>query len=209
MVNHEDMSEDDPEEMETPSWDDIIKRKTIEANKLEARNLISLLRSAPSLQDLKFSDNSVILYSGVPETANPRRNKVDQQWWACQHKIEYSMQLLVHYLESNNHDTLGAVAAYLRSAWEEANEARRGYLAGRQAWKLETRHDDRRTRLLTEDEEKKVRPEGKGKGKGKGNLRPWSSSWQEKPATRQDWGHRPWRPRSRSQGKGKGGTQQK
>ena len=120
-------------------------------------------QQAPNLQGLK----SVILYSGVPESANPRRNKIDMQWWQCQHKIELTMNLLVQYFETNSVDALGASAAFLRSAWEEANEARRGYLAGRQAWKLNHRQDDKRARLLSEDEEKKIRNEPKGKGKGK------------------------------------------
>ena len=127
------------------------------------------------------------------------------QWWQCQHKIELTMNLLVQYFETNSVDALGASAAFLRSAWEEANEARRGYLAGRQAWKLNHRQDDKRARLLSEDEEKKIRNETKRKGKGKGNARPWFSSWQDKQSTpRNDWG-RNWRSRSRSQGKGKGG----
>ena len=113
------MSEDDTEfDNGTAQWDSIIRRKAVEAKSLEAKTMITLFGHPPNLQDLKHSESAVTLFSGVPEAANPRRNRIDSQWWHCQHKIELSMNLLIHYLETNNVDTLGAVGSYLRSAWE-------------------------------------------------------------------------------------------
>ena len=61
----------------------------------------------------------------------------------------------------------------LRSAWEDTNDMRRKSYAGGKSYKLDTREDFDNPRLLSPEEEQKIRAvrhKGKCKGKGKGTT---------------------------------------
>lgn len=180
------------------TWNDIIKHSHVEAQDPTAKALVKLLGCAPPLPQLRASASEVIKYAGVPETPQPRRNRVDQQLFQAQSKLENVLHLLVHYHESGNSATLGATVAFARGAWEDLQQQRRSFYAGRQAWKLEPRADDGRPKLLTQDEEKKLQVDRQPRAPTRFNT---------------SWGNQPAKPfaRSRSQsqshgkGKGKGG----
>jgi hypothetical protein len=119
------------------------------------------------------------------------------------------MNLMTHFIETEDKGDIGVAAAWIRSAQQDIREQRRGLLAGRQAWKLDPRKDDDKPKLLTLEEEKRIKPEGKGKGKGG-----WQQQHQTSSSTshydRQSFQSRStpfWRSRSKSRdarGKGKG-----
>jgi len=69
-------------------------------------------------------------------------------------------------------------AAMLRSAWEYINDTRRRSYAGNQSYKLDPRNDFDNPRVLSSEEEQKVRT-GRQKGKGKGKGKSWKYSWQQ------------------------------
>jgi len=89
-------------------------------------------------------------------------------------------------------------AAMLRSTWEDINDTRRRSYAGNQSYKLDPRNDLDNPRLLSPEEEQKVR-NGRQKGKGKG----WQYSWQQQqPQQQRSQGgkgglEKPWRSNSR------------
>ncbi len=148
----------------------------------------------------------MVLYSGVPETPAQRRNKVESQLQQLQHKMEIVMHLLTHHLETGDKGALGGAAAWTISAWQDINEQRRTYLAGRQAWKLDSRQVDKRPKLRTQNEEKKMKPQYSGKGRGRpGTSWAWAQSETRTPPQREWNSNSDWRSRSRSRdGKGKG-----
>ena len=148
------------EEEETEiSWGEIILSTRVEPTQEDAVKFIKLLSSSPNLKDLRETSQQVKLFSGVPETPPPRQNKIDHKWYTVQHKMEMCLHLMAQFMDGNNRSSLAATAAWLRSAWQDALESRRQFLAGPQAWKLPPRPDDKKPRLFSEEEEKKlVRP---------------------------------------------------
>lgn len=201
------MASDEVEEEveEVVTWDDVLGKHRRAVTTEDAVKFTKLLENPPTLQALKESKGNVLLYQGVPEAPQARRNRVDQQLHSAQAKIELGFHLLTHYLESGNRAAIGAAAAWQRSAWEDLKQQRRSFLAGREAWKLTRRADDTANRLLTEEEEKKI---GKGKAAGKGKSYDRSRStimgWgAQQASSSQDW--QPQRSSSRGRGKGKGG----
>ena len=208
------MANDSEEEEESePSWSDVLRQKRRPATSEEEAKFTRLLSTPPSLQSLKENRGDVALYQGVPEAPAARRNRVDAQLYQAQAKIEVGLHLMTHFLETGNKGALGGAAAWQRSAWEDLQQQRRQFLAGREAWKLDRRKDDQAVKLLTEEEEKKIwkqqrsekSREGAGKG-DRGRFRDSQPSW-----ARKDWGSQDqssWqdksRTRSSSYGKGKG-----
>ena len=204
------MVDDEEEEVvaDDVSWSDVLSQARRTPSNEEAARFTKLLASAPSLQALKENRANVQLYLGVPESPGARQNRVDSQLQAAQQKIELGLHLLTHYLETGNRAAIGGAAAWYRSAWEDLNQQRRQFLAGKEAWKLGRRNDDHAGRLLTEEEEKKL-SRGKGVGKGnhdRGRFRDSATSWArkdwavQKPYYNNDWS----RARSLSRGRGKG-----
>ena len=198
----------DQEEDADPSWSDILRQKRRQATGEEAAKFARLLETAPDLQALKDSRGDVALYMGVPEAPGPRRNRVDGQLFQAQVKVELGLHLMTHYLETGNKAALGGAAAWQRSAWQDLQEQRRQFLAGREAWKLERRKDDKTVKLLTDEEDKKIgkfreKPAGKGE---RGRFRDSQPAWARRDWASQDQGS--WRDQSRarsnSNGKGKG-----
>ena len=105
------------------------------------------------------------MYEKVPETPLPRKNRVDQNLFVAQRKLEQCMHRLVHYCESGDRKSMVEGAAFCKSAWEDLQQQRRGLLAGKQSFRLEPRADNTKARLLTKEGEAKLfrtpRPTGR------------------------------------------------
>jgi hypothetical protein len=110
------------------------------------------------------------------------------------------MNLIVHWFESKDADSLARAMAFLRSAWEDQNEARRRFAAGSRAFKLDPRKDVDSAKLFSPEEEKKLlvqRPGRRFCSDAGGAPVQASSSWSGSFRSSS-------RGRSRSKGKGKG-----
>ena len=120
------------------------------------------------------------------------------------------MHGLVDFSENPNPENLGVVGSLVRSAWEDLQENRKRILAGRNQHVLEPRPDMDAPRLLTREEEEKLRKARNsqprpafGKGNG-GNFATGSNQYFANFANQ--GGFRNSRPRSSSrQGKGNKG----
>ena len=189
-------------------WQQFFTPTHQEPSTLEGHTVCTLLAQPPPLQDLRNSQAKVVLYKGVPVTPAPTKQFNDKKQFDIQVKLEANMHLIIAALENDDKSKLVEAAAWSRSAWEDVLQSRRKQFAGRQSWKLDSRMDDDRAKLVTAEEEKKLRAgKGKGKGKGKGH-----SHWQPQP-TPNHWrptgqsfgkGHRPFHPRrGRSQSQGR------
>jgi hypothetical protein len=200
------------------SWGEVIQPRTVEPSTAEAQRLIKLLTNAPPLQDLRSQVTTIPLYSGVPETPATRRNKVDNGLYQVQHKLEYAMHLLVKSVDGGDVASMIQATAWIRSGWEDIQQQRRGYLAGRQAWRLDKRTDDVKAKLLSKEEEAKIQPT-RLKARQQQSTQPQSSShwqgrqwnrWQPKEDGNQSNSRWQERPRSMSQPRsGKGGKGRK
>ena len=150
------MDEDGQQAATSSTWADVLPTRTLQAETPTAVALTQRFQQAPPLDLLKGLEASVPKYQGVPQAPHARRHRVDLALWTIQRKLEHTMNLMVHSIETGNPKNLELSAAELRSAWEDVLQQRRGLLAGRQAPKLDKRPDDNRTRLLSAEEEKKV-----------------------------------------------------
>jgi hypothetical protein len=93
-------------------------------------------------------------YSGVPQTPEARRNKIDKELPTAQKKMEIAMHGIILFLETKKNSALDGATAHIRSAWEDLQQQRRKLLAGVDAtYILVPREDDARPRLLSRDEE--------------------------------------------------------
>ena len=194
--------EEDPE----ISWGEIILSTRVEPTQEDTVKFIKLLSSSPNLKDLREASQQVKLFSGVPETPPPRQNKIDHNWYTVQHKMEMCMHLMAQFMDGNNRISLRAAAAWLRSAWQDAQEDRLQFMAGPQAWKLPPRPDDKKPRLFSAEEEKTLaRPQAQGRSSMKPSYQWGQDSDNRQPRPRQRWvpADRS-RSTSRPQGKGKG-----
>ena len=195
-------------------WTSIIPTRLVEATTEDGKKLVRLCQKAPAIQDLKAWQESIDHYTGVPEVPHPRKHRVDQQLYQIDIKITNVLNLLVRHFETREPSTLGAVAAWARSAQQDVREQRRHLLAGRQAWKLDPRQDDVRPKPLSPEEDKKIkRYSGKGvggKGYGKGGpQQQWANSnWATSSDRSSSYSGAPrpnyYRGRSRSRDWGKG-----
>ena len=207
-VQDDDMSDSGSEEP-TAAWSSVLGTRRQHPVAENGKRLAKMLESPPELQALKTKAATVLMYSGVPETPPPRRNKVDNNLCNCQKKVETAMHLLVNFMEKGDLADIGTTAAFLRSVHQDLQEQRRSYLAGRQSWKLDPRQDDQRPKLLSVEEEKKIRqPQDSGRKsgewKGKQPFQPTPPGW-GKGEGQGRWYQKPrGRSRSQSHGKGKG-----
>ena len=135
--------------------------------------------------------------AGIPETPAPRRNFIDKSYWTPQHKIEMAMHSMVRYVETNEKQDLAKTGALMRSAWEDCNESRRKVLAGKGKSTLSKGADYTRPRLMSTDEEDKVR---RAKAQG---TRQTASNWRERDEAQSSNRQRSWSTGSRGKGKGK------
>jgi hypothetical protein len=167
----------------------------VKATAPAAVHLSQLLSSPPPLINLNASQHEMTHYTGIPATPPPRRNnKVDRQWYQAQRKMEQAMHMLVHSLEQPNPQNIQGIGAWIRSAWEDAHQARRQFQAGRQAHQLQPRQDDTQPQLLTAEEKEKIM---------RSRSRPRTRSQWGQESQPSQWG-RPWEPKTSGKGKGKG-----
>ena len=149
---------------------------------------------------MKETITKIPKYTNNPKTAAPRRSKPDQAMYQAQRKLEEAMHMNVHLAQTRDLQHLTVSTALMRSAWEDLQQSRRHLMAGKQSYKLEPRAGDQTTRLLSKEEEKRIRtrPIQRWKPQQQPNVQAATSSqdstWQ-KPA---------WRGRSQTRGKGKG-----
>ena len=193
-----DTEEDDKEEDQEQevSWSSILAATAMEPKSAAAASLCRLLAVAPPMEQIRKSGQQVPRFKGVPVTPQARRgNRIDTGLFVVQQKLEHAMNMLVHHAEGSDPQSLQVVAAMLRSSWEDVQQNRRGLLAGKQVGKLAPRTDDDRVRLLTKEEEDKVR-------QGQATQKPFKARRQWRP--KQSYDYVPWKKPSKGGGKGKG-----
>ena len=110
----------------------------------------------PPLEQVRRAGARVKRYTGVPVAPQARRNRIDQNLWILQQKLEIAMHLLIDALETGEPTQIDLAAAEIRSVWEDVLQQRRGLMAGKMANQLDRRPDDDRPRLLSPEEEKRV-----------------------------------------------------
>jgi len=190
----------DNDDDQEPSWEDVLPgrgRKTRRDGNGAA--VAARLANPPPLSAITDIVRNHVPYTALPKSAAPRRNRGDRMLHNLQRKIEVTLSLLIESQDDPGQSATSTnlAAAMLRSAWEDTNDMRRKSYAGGQSYKLDTREDFDNPRLLSPEEEQKIRAgrhKGKGKGKGKG--------MQQQQQQQQSW--QPYHQRSWSQG-GKGG----
>ena len=156
----EEGNEDDEEEGdEQVQWGDMLPPRGMIASQPEAVCLSSMLAEPPPLDRLREAENGTTIYTAEPQTPSARKHPIDQKLHTMQKKVETIMHLHIHHFETGDRDNkaIGLSAALARSVWEDLNQQRRALLAGKQAFKLDPRKDDIKPRLLSKEEEKKVR----------------------------------------------------
>jgi hypothetical protein len=203
----EDKWEDEAETWDdegTDGWGAVLPPSVLTTSDPSATRLCHLLQSPPPLDTVRGLEEKVPRYQGVPPTPPARKHRLDYQLFGIQRKIEGTMQMIVDYFERGDRQALQFGAAWARSAWEDCHQARRQLLAGKGGI-LDRRPDDERPKLLSPEEEQKLRTQqrqrfqqergrqrfrsqqpqnrsnsrrgkGKGKGKGKGAKSPPTGS---------------------------------
>ena len=193
--------EEEEEEDTNPSWADVLGTATKAVAQPGALAMVALLPEPPSLEMLKHNAQNITKYQGVPPTPGPRKNRMDMKLFQAQLKMENALHCLIHFMETRQDVSLGQVAAWSRSAFEDLHQTRRGWYAGRQAYKLDPRPDDDRPRLLTQDEQAKIKPPPKPK------PRPARYNWGANNAYPPPTAPAPFpfhKPQGKGKGKGKG-----
>ena len=165
------------------AWEDIVQAPE-RAPTGAAAALVSRLGFPPPLDTIKAFIKEITPFHGVPKTPPARRDNQDRALQGLQQKVESVMQLLVETAEVSGitDGPLVASAAVTRSVWEDVNEMRQRNLARGQAFKLDTREDATAIRLLSDAEEKAIRPSANShanRGKGFGRKGNFSSSSQD------------------------------
>lgn len=190
-VEEEDMSVDN-ENTTQNNWSDVLPVHHHEPTHDDAIVFCKRLATPPPLDLLKNSKTDLTMYSNIPQAPPPRRNRLDQQLQQAQQKAENAMHLMVHTMETDDLVHLNQASAWIRSLWQDLQETRRHLLVGNNHNTLEPRPDLTTSRLLTREEEQKVRQK-QFTSNHRGRGRP-----QSRPAVQNT------RPRSRSNFRGKG-----
>ena len=152
------VEDDEDDEFDTPSdWAAVPGDTKVSASSPVACALCDLLEHPPPLELLKGPSQSAC-YAKIPETPSSRKHPIDQKLQIPQKKMEIAMHKLVLSLDTNDTREVQTAAAFIRSAWEDLQQQRRELVAGRNKNKLDRRPDDTKARLLTPEEEAKVRP---------------------------------------------------
>ena len=112
---------------------------------------------ASPLGQIREALTKTVKYQNVPQTAAPRRSKPDQALYQAQRKMEELLNMYIHLAETKDMQHLKMATALARSAWEDLQQSRRHLMAGKQSHKLEPRTDDQTPKLLTKEEEKRLR----------------------------------------------------
>ena len=161
-------NEEDEEEEEV-SWEKTNNSSRVSPKTLGGSTLATLLESPPPISILKSDFFTPPTFACIQETAAARKHWSNIKIHTPQRKLEAAMQHMVQSIEQQDPQFITTAAALVRSAWEDVNQIRREQIADKQRAKLDKRQDDVRPRLLTAEEENKIKQgQGKGKGKGKG-----------------------------------------
>ena len=120
----EDQEEDDEKAADNP-WEQVLQGEKTLPGGVNGMALVNLLGSPPPLDTLRSQSKTQPKFAGVPETPPARMNKIDNNLHVIQGKLEMAMHALVNSQETNNMQQVGQVAAWLRSAWQDAHEQRR------------------------------------------------------------------------------------
>ena len=116
----EDLSTDDPEFCPAQEkWSAILGTSAEEQSKPASLHFASLLSAPPPLEQVRGSGARVKKYKGIPVAPQPRRNRIDQNLWILQQKLDISMHLLIDALETGEPSQIDQAAAEIRSAWED------------------------------------------------------------------------------------------
>ena len=184
------------EEAQALSWEDVLEATEATATTTEGQKLCQLLHSPPPLSMVSGQEKPV-RFSGLPKTVPPRKNMIDRQLWSAQWKLERVMQEMFQALEEDDKSKMLKAGAFARSAWEDLHQQRRRLMVGRQAGALDGRPDEDKPRLLSKEEEQKLRKPRQGKGQeGKGFVNGFGQgSWS---TTRQGGKGQRWGPRRSS-----------
>jgi hypothetical protein len=186
--------EDSEDETDEDPWDGVLP--TLRRTPLGAGLVLAQrLSCPPRLDGIKDQMKQMHFVQGIPLTIPPRRHRTDRALYMAQSKLEGAMSLMVDVAEAAavTSGPLLAAAALVRSSFEDMTDLRRRTLAGYQSNKLDPREDSSQLRLLSPEEERRIKPVGKGKGKGKGGSS-YGQSYDQ--SFRSNW---------KPKGKGKGG----
>ena len=201
----------DDNSVDGPDWSLYLTGAKTQPSTDAGSALSDLFGQPPALGLIQHTKGKLSLYEGVPATPPARhQNYRDRQVAAVQQKLESAMHLLVTALEKPDHQVeyLHTVGAFVRSAFEDLQQQRRGAIAGARRHKLEPRPDDDSARLFSREEDKMLATQyGKRKQGNKRNSRPQQQQQQQQNTQRTDSQkpqQRKWRSQSKSGEKGKG-----
>ena len=212
-ANEDEASDDNS--LDGPDWSLYLTGAKIQPGTVAGSALSDLFGKPPALGLVQHTKGKISLYEGVPSTPPARhQNYRDRQLVAVQQKLESAMHLLVAAIEKPDHqvDFLHTVGAFVRSAFEDVQQQRRGAIAGARRNKLEPRPDDDSARLFSREEDKMLATQyGKRNGNG-GKRKPrqqQQQQQQQQQSSQQTNSQRPdrqrkWRSQSKSEDKTKG-----
>ena len=144
---------------QSTAWDTVLEPQEVPPSTSSGRHLCRLLGSAPPLGALAHQNDGgrPPRYVGVPRTVPPRKNRIDRDLWQAQWKLERAMHEMVTAMKLDDKSPMIRAAACIRSSWKDLHQQRRRLLAGKATYQLEARADEDRPRLLSKDEEAKIR----------------------------------------------------
>ena len=177
---------------------------------LPGNALSDLLGKPPALALIQHTKTKVPLYERVPATAPARQQFYrDKQLTAVQQKLESTMHLMINGVENpqQQNQFLHTAAAFVRSAFEDLQQQRRGAIAGARRHKLDARPDDDSAKLFSKEEDKMLSLQYK---RGQQNNKRYPRQQQRQQQQNQQFQQRsdsaqPQNRRWRSSSKGKGG----
>jgi hypothetical protein len=116
-----DQDEENDEEAEEDPWAQVLQGEKTVPGSPNGLALVNLLGSPPPLNTLRNQAKTQPKFAGVPETPPARKNRIDNNLHVIQGKLEMAMHALVKSQETNNMQQVGQVAAWFRSAWQDAH----------------------------------------------------------------------------------------
>ena len=81
-----------------PSWAEFLTSPLTQPTSDDAVLLCKLLASPPPLDQVKLTEQQVTRYQHVPQTPPPRKNRIENQLYIAQTKMENTLHLLVNYM---------------------------------------------------------------------------------------------------------------
>lgn len=169
---------------------DFLPSKEIEAITELGKTLIAMCQKAPPLEGLAEMMRSIPLYRGIPQTA-AAGNGGGGDLTQISRKLEATLNLLVSQADQPaNPGLLRMTVALIRSALEDALQARKRMEAGGRRHLLDPRPDRAVRDLLSEEERKRVgssaatsrgqsrlRSRSRGRGRAQSAHPPAAATW--------------------------------